>query len=360
MKTTSQSPTSHQVNKKRKYSSNSDTDSGISVDPDIVLVQDELCSSPELGQVVEPKKQKMPPKLKQTSVQSFFGKTKVPSAKQSADNEVTILESKEISNIVSPKKEENDVTIIDVVDVKKTKTAEKPKVKQEIIAAEVSETPVTKEVKKKKDIPVRYDKMVQKALEHLNTQGEGCSKLQILVYILKKYQPSEDIVVINNKLGKLLDKRVRKGTLLSNEKLPKESGKTKTKFQKAVAVNKKKIKKEPTSPKVIKKKEPEKKKKESAAKTKAADGQKQLSTSKPLILHPILAIICGAKKLTMDEIKKKVWAYVKTNSLRDPKDKSLIKCDKHLKKLTKQKTIHASALLGHIKKSLTPVWSLIF
>jgi len=398
-------------NKKRKYSNNSaasDTDSAI--EADISLVRDEVCLSPDLGQVEEPKKTKTTPKLKQMSVQSFFGKSKPPALKlppdekpgkskspapkqPTVDSDSVVLEVKDKSSSDSAIKQEkclspapkkapgkqcksgkrkspipkqlpgdNEVVVLDVKDksicdtsnkeeeeitvitVKKQVADEKPKNKEDSADTSVLDTSAEKKQK-----GLRYDRMVNQALKHLNTQGEGCSKLEILVFILRKFKPAEDIVAINEKLGKALEFRVKKGTLLSNEKAPKESLKPKEKFQKAVAINKKWIKKERASPKTAKKKEPEKQKQKTPTKPKVAEMQK------PLILNPTLAIICEAKKLTKQEVGKKVWTYIKKHNLRDPKNKLMIRCDQNLKKLTKRKTIPSSSLMAHIKQSFIPV-----
>lgn len=461
MQSNSQAAATKMGNKKRKYSNNSaasDTDSAI--EADISLVRDEQCLSPDLGQVEEPKKTKTTPKLKQMSVQSFFGKSKSPALNQPVANNVKItstapkeppggndvvvldVKDKTISDSSNKKPKakspalkqppanksvapnqpvanngkskssapkqppgDNDILVLDVKDKsipdslnKKTKGkspapklppannakskspapkhldvdndvvvlgVKEPKEEEEItvitVAAEkpkdkesAASTTVLDTSAEKKNRGPRYDTMVNKALEHLNTRGEGCSKLEILVYILRKFQPSGDIVAINEKLGKALDVRVKKGTLLSNEKVHKESIKPKEKFQKAVAINKKWIKKERSSPKTAKMKEPEKQKQKKEAPATATK-PKVAEVQKTLILNPTLAIICEAKKLTKQEVGKKVWTYIKKHNLRDPKNKLIIRCDQNLKKLTKRKTIPSSSLMAAIKQSFIPV-----
>ena len=66
-----------------------------------------------------------------------------------------------------------------------------------------------------------YTVMAKRALKELNNIGEGCSKLEILIFILKKYKPLDEITNINKKLGKVLESGVLKGTFLSNCKIKK-------------------------------------------------------------------------------------------------------------------------------------------
>jgi chromatin remodeling complex protein RSC6 len=52
---------------------------------------------------------------------------------------------------------------------------------------------------------------------------------------------------------------------------------------------------------------------------------------KPVTPSPALAEIVGAKPIPRTEVTKKLWAYIKKNSLQDPKNKRMIKADASLK-----------------------------
>ena len=52
---------------------------------------------------------------------------------------------------------------------------------------------------------------------------------------------------------------------------------------------------------------------------------------KPVTPSPDLAVIVGAKPIPRTEVTKKLWAYIKKNSLQDPKNKRMIKADAALK-----------------------------
>lgn len=62
----------------------------------------------------------------------------------------------------------------------------------------------------------------------------------------------------------------------------------------------------------------------------------------------------GAESLSRPEVTKKLWEYIKSNNLQDPKNKRIIKPDAKLAKVIGKNPIDmmklASALSKHLKK----------
>ena len=52
---------------------------------------------------------------------------------------------------------------------------------------------------------------------------------------------------------------------------------------------------------------------------------------KPVTPSGVLAEVVGVKPLPRTEVTKRLWAYIKTNKLQDPKNKRNIKADPKLK-----------------------------
>ena len=52
---------------------------------------------------------------------------------------------------------------------------------------------------------------------------------------------------------------------------------------------------------------------------------------KPVQPDAVLAKVVGSEPLTRGELTKKVWDYIKKNSLQDEKKKTLINADENLK-----------------------------
>ncbi|CAG8614878.1 1546_t:CDS:2, partial [Racocetra fulgida] len=75
---------------------------------------------------------------------------------------------------------------------------------------------------------------------------------------------------------------------------------------------------------------------------------------KPLVLSPVLSEFLHAEELSRLEVVKRLWAYIKENSLQDPNDKRFIVCDENLKNIFKQDRIHSFTmnkyLTDHLKK----------
>ena len=52
---------------------------------------------------------------------------------------------------------------------------------------------------------------------------------------------------------------------------------------------------------------------------------------KAMTPSPALAEVVGSKAIPRTEVTKKLWAYIKSNKLQDPKNKRVIKADAPLK-----------------------------
>merc|ERR1712241_1465949 len=68
-----------------------------------------------------------------------------------------------------------------------------------------------------------YATMIKKALEDMNVVGgEGCTKLEILLYILRKFQPKGNVSVVASKMIKVLEEGTKHGDFLSSVSLPRK------------------------------------------------------------------------------------------------------------------------------------------
>lgn len=54
---------------------------------------------------------------------------------------------------------------------------------------------------------------------------------------------------------------------------------------------------------------------------------------KPLNVSADLAAVVGEGPMPRSEVVKKLWEYIKSNNLQDPKNKRVIKADANLKKV---------------------------
>lgn len=216
-----------------------------------------------------------------------------------------------------------------------------------------------------------YTTMIKSALEEMNViGGEGCSKLEILLYILRKFRPKGNINAITTKLIKVLEVGTKRGDFLSSiscprvlKKVPevkKDTGeieKKKEKPEKAKEKEKIKVKKIKTKDgKVVKVKVNNKGSKQQGVKKEKLDKNKEgkektkrTVSQLPQKLKEPLATICKAKKLTRHEVLKKIWAYIRTKKLQDPNNKKIINCDDNLRKMTKVKQIQQASLMGYLK-----------
>jgi chromatin remodeling complex protein RSC6 len=74
---------------------------------------------------------------------------------------------------------------------------------------------------------------------------------------------------------------------------------------------------------------------------------------KPMTISADLAKIVGKGPMPRSEVVKKLWVYIKSNNLQDPKDKRTIKNDENLKKIFGTPTVHMMKMAGHISKHLS-------
>merc|ERR1719219_1703673 len=179
--------------------------------------------------------------------------------------------------------------------------------------------------------------MIKKALEDMNVVGgEGCTKLEILLYILRKFQPKGNVSVVASKMIKVLEEGTKHGDFLSSVSLPRKM------------VKKLLVKGEPQ-------KEPQKGEKKKKVKDGDVKDEKKKSKEKKEPLQYVyklkepLSIICKAKKMTRYEVLRKIWTYIRVKKLQDPKDKRSIICDDNLRKMTKMKEIDAKAVTGCLR-----------
>jgi upstream activation factor subunit UAF30 len=85
---------------------------------------------------------------------------------------------------------------------------------------------------------------------------------------------------------------------------------------------------------VAKKKKAAKKAKKAAKKTKRTPNA---AFMKPMMPSPELGKVIGDKAMPRTEVTKKLWAYIKKNSLQDKKNKRMINADAALKDVFKGK-----------------------
>lgn len=54
---------------------------------------------------------------------------------------------------------------------------------------------------------------------------------------------------------------------------------------------------------------------------------------KPMTISPDLAVVVGKGPMPRSEVVKKLWEYIKSKNLQDPKNKRNINADENLKKV---------------------------
>merc|ERR1711892_497867 len=173
-----------------------------------------------------------------------------------------------------------------------------------------------------------YTTMIKSALDEMNVPGgEGCSKLEILLYILRKFRPKGNVNTITTKLIKILEVGTKKGDFLSSVSCPRvlkktadgkkdvKDGDSKKEIKPKEKEKMKKIKTK--DGKIIKVKVSKLKKKEKMGKDKEKvkdkvkdKKEKRVVVQSPRKLKEPLSIICKAKKLTRHEVIRKIWAYI--------------------------------------------------
>jgi len=71
------------------------------------------------------------------------------------------------------------------------------------------------------------------------------------------------------------------------------------------------------------------------------------------LLSPSLAAICGQTQMTRNDAVSKLWHYIRTNQLQDPKERFTILCDEKLKAMTKRTSVNQREILTLITQHLT-------
>ena len=71
--------------------------------------------------------------------------------------------------------------------------------------------------------------------------------------------------------------------------------------------------------------------KKAPAKKKAAKRKPNAAFMKPMTPSATLATVIGGSAMPRTEVTKKIWAYIKRNSLQDKKNKRMINADEKLK-----------------------------
>ncbi len=67
--------------------------------------------------------------------------------------------------------------------------------------------------------------------------------------------------------------------------------------------------------------------------------EKNSAFMKPLSVSSELAVVVGKGPLPRSEVVKKLWVYIKSNNLQDPKNKRNINADEALKKVFGGKSV---------------------
>ncbi|MGE3262657.1 MAG: SWIB/MDM2 domain-containing protein [Bacteriovoracia bacterium] len=95
------------------------------------------------------------------------------------------------------------------------------------------------------------------------------------------------------------------------------------------------------------------KKKKPAAKKAASKRKPNAAFMKPMTPSSELAAIVGAKSLPRTEVTKKLWAYIKKNSLQDKVQRRNIHADDKLKPIFGKKTVNMFEMTKLVNKHLS-------
>ena len=306
---------------------------------------------------------------KSSPTNSNINSNGVGKRKVNAQEGETVVKKKKVTN-----KDPEDKVEPPLVTEKITRKVTNSKPKEEQKTNGILESPVKQEpdndspvspVSSPSKVPT-YTTMVRAALEDMNcVGGEGCTKLEILLYILRKFKPKGNVEAVTTKLIQVLETGTKRGDFLSSVSCPRVLKKeSKVKKESSIKTEPKEngIKKETGKPgpkKIVTQKSVKRGVvgKKPTDKIKDKTETKKNSNNQPVVkklLEP-LSTICKAKKLTRQEALRKIKAYIKLKKLQDTKDKNVIICDEQLKKITKCKKIQQSALMAHIKPFMIPI-----
>ena len=225
-----------------------------------------------------------------------------------------------------------------------------------------------------------YATMIQEALCSLSdstSDAGGCSQLNVLLYILNKYDGVDEgnILVIHSKVKSGLQFLRRMG-IIEKCGANGESGGADASSDEEVGFSRGSSASAGDADDVKAKKKASKKVKVVLKKVKIPNGSKKIKVvpktskkpedggggvvkremkSRPKRLSKELAVICGKRTLSRHEVVRNFWVYVKKHGLQDPVQKTVIVCDENLRAVTKRKRIPSTEIFACLKDHLADV-----
>ncbi len=209
--------------------------------------------------------------------------------------------------------------------------------------------------------PMEYAAMVQEALLALPSLADA-SLLNILLYVINRFDPPEEVTIIHSKLKRALLFLHRMGIVEKTGEEDEDVEEDDKKVRKEVKLSK------PVTNSSKSKSVPPTKGADVNTKTPATRTTKSKTTGKGNIvkvktkkqyrdklLTPAIAALCGGKRrMPRTEVVKRVWQYVRKHKLQDSQTRSAINCDAKLRAITGgKKQIQQTELLGFISKQLS-------
>ena len=225
-----------------------------------------------------------------------------------------------------------------------------------------------------------FPSLIQEAIAHLEVNGGGCSRLNILLYILHKYEPTEEIHLINSKLKKSLSFLIRMKVITKSfldgvahsdsdddddEVLHRDASLEMEEEEEEKEEQKKNVRGRPRlkndssrSEKSVKKSTTKKSKTTTkAATTGNKDVEKPVvknkTVGKPKMLSPALSAVCGVKKCSRQDVIRRIWIYIRNKKLQHPTTKGIIVCDDKLKAVMKKKKITHKEMFANIGQHMS-------
>ena len=184
--------------------------------------------------------------------------------------------------------------------------------------------------------------MVTEALARMDLAGVGCTKLEILLYILRTFLPPGDISAVTSSMLEVLEQGTEQGSFLS-------TGVCGQNMQESPATTGARGGKKQVCVRVILDDRKKRVKMKNIRKKGKSKGEKKECSQPVRNLREPLSTICKAKKLPWNEVLRRIWTYIRVKKLQNPKDKSSIMCDDKLQKLTNTKKISMATLPGYLR-----------
>ncbi len=211
--------------------------------------------------------------------------------------------------------------------------------------------------------PLEYASMVQEALQALPSLADA-SLLNILLYVINRFDPPEEVSAIHSKLKRTLLFLHRMGIIErtgeGDEDLEEDERKVKVEVEQSKPVNSSIKSKNvpPTKPVEINPKTATTKpgrSKNTAKKQVVEMKPKKQKEYRDKQLTPAIAALCGGQsQMPRTEVVKRVWQYVRSHKLQDSRMRSAINCDAKMRAITGgKKQILQTELLGFIGKQLS-------